>query len=156
MSGKDVNGWSRRDMLVAAGAGALALAGFAPRMAAATEADVEQAVLAKAGGKAPKEGKITLKVPEVAENGGSVPYTVSVESPMTDKDYVKAVYVYTEGNPTPGVATFNFTPRSGKAEVTGRMRLAQTQKVRAVAVMSDGSSFVARHEVKVTVGGCGG
>jgi sulfur-oxidizing protein SoxY len=82
--------------------------------------------------------------------------TVSVESPMTDKDYVKAVHVVADGNPNPGVGSFFFNPASGKCEVQLRMRLAQTQKIVAVAEMSDGTLWTTAREVKVTIGGCGG
>jgi len=112
--------------------------------------------LSAAGKGTPTEGKVTLKAPEIAENGNAVPVTVSVESEMTDKSYVKAVFIAADGNPNPGVATFEFTPMSGKAEVQLRMRLAQTQKLIAVAEMNDGTLYTASREVKVTIGGCGG
>ena len=105
---------------------------------------------------APKDGKVTLKAPEIAENGNAVPLTVSVESEMSEKSYVKALYVAADGNPAPGVITWEFTPASGKAEVSFRTRLAQTQKLVAVAEMNDGSLYMASHEIKVTIGGCGG
>jgi sulfur-oxidizing protein SoxY len=104
----------------------------------------------------PKEGMVTLKAPEIAENGNAVPLTVSVESEMSDKSYVKALYVAADGNPNPGVAIYEFTPMSGKAEVSMRIRLAQSQKLVAVAEMNDGTLYTASREVKVTIGGCGG
>jgi sulfur-oxidizing protein SoxY len=104
----------------------------------------------------PKDGKVALKAPEIAENGNAVPVTISVESEMSEKSYVKALYVAAEGNPNPGVAVYEFTPLSGRAEVQLRVRLAQTQKLVAVAEMNDGALFVASREVKVTIGGCGG
>jgi sulfur-oxidizing protein SoxY len=85
-----------------------------------------------------------------------VPVTVSVESPMTDQDHVKTLHVVADGNPNPGVASFFFNPASGKCEVQFRLRMAQTQKIVAVAEMSDGSLWGAAREVKVTIGGCGG
>jgi sulfur-oxidizing protein SoxY len=112
--------------------------------------------LSAAGKGLPKEGKVTLKAPEIAENGNAVPVTVSVESEMTDKSYVKAVYIAADGNPNPGVATYEFTPMSGKAEVQLRVRLAQTQKLVVVAEMNDGTLYTASREIKVTIGGCGG
>src|SRR5471030_3223592 len=112
--------------------------------------------LAAAAKSTPKEGKVTLKAPEIAENGNAVPVTVSVESEMSEKSYVKALYVAADGNPAPGVITWEFTPLSGKAEVSFRTRLAQTQKLVAVAEMNDGSLYMASHEIKVTIGGCGG
>ena len=104
----------------------------------------------------PKPGKIALKAPEIAENGNAVPLTVSVESEMTEKAYVKALYIAADGNPNPQVAIYEFTPMSGKAEVSMRIRLAQTQKLIAVAEMNDGALYTASREVKVTIGGCGG
>ena len=104
----------------------------------------------------PKEGKVTLKAPEIAENGNAVPLTVSVDSEMSEKSWVKALYVAADGNPNPGVAIYQFTPLSGKAEVQMRIRLAQTQKLIAVAEMNDGTLYTASREVKVTIGGCGG
>ena len=104
----------------------------------------------------PQAGKVTLKAPEIAENGNAVPLTVSVESEMTEKSYVKAIYVAADGNPNPGVAVFEMTPRSGKAEISLRVRLQQTEKIVAVAEMNDGSLYTASREVKVTIGGCGG
>ncbi|MCC7166490.1 MAG: thiosulfate oxidation carrier protein SoxY [Rhodospirillales bacterium] len=141
------------------GAGALAMAGLAalgarPARASAAETD---AAIKKLVGNAPiKEGKVTLKLPQIAENGNTVPFSVVVDSPMTEKDHVKAIHVFADGNPAPGVASFSLTPRSGKAEISMRMRLAQTQDIRAIAVMSDGQVFMAKQEIKVTIGGCGG
>jgi sulfur-oxidizing protein SoxY len=128
---------------------------IAARTAYATPDETRAWLAAKAKG-TPKEGKVTLKAPEIAENGNAVPVTVSVESEMSDKSYVKAIYVAAEGNPNPGVITYEFTPSSGKAEVQFRTRLAQTQKLVAVAEMNDGSLYMASREIKVTIGGCGG
>jgi sulfur-oxidizing protein SoxY len=104
----------------------------------------------------PKTGRISIKAPEIAENGNSVPVTITVESPMTEADYVKAVHVVADGNPLPGVASFRFWPASGRAEAQFRIRLAASQKVTAIAEMSDGSLWTDSREVKVTIGGCGG
>lgn len=108
------------------------------------------------GGKEPAKGKITLDVPEIAENGNTVPLSLSVDSPMTADAYVKEVMVLADGNPNAGVATMSFTPMSGKAEASIRIRLAATQNVVAIAKMSDGSCFTEKKTVKVTIGGCGG
>ena len=104
----------------------------------------------------PTEGKLTLDLPEIAENGNTVPFTISVESPMTEKDHVKAIHVFATANPQPGVATFRFTPLSGKAAVASRMRLARTQDVIGIAELSDGKFLMGKRTVKVTIGGCGG
>lgn len=108
------------------------------------------------GGKSVTEGKISLDLPEIAENGNTVPIGLSVDSAMTKDDYVKRVIVVADGNPRGAVATFHFSPSSGAAEASTRMRLAKTQNVIAVAEMSDGSFYKASKQVKVTIGGCGG
>jgi len=107
------------------------------------------------GGKA-TEGKVALDLPEIAENGNTVPFTITVESPMTDTDHVKSVSLFSTGNPQPVIGTFYFTPASGKATVSGRMRLAKTQDLVALAETSDGKLFTGKRTVKVTIGGCGG
>jgi len=103
-----------------------------------------------------QDAKVTLKAPEIAENGMAVPLTVSVDSEMSDKSYVKALYVAADGNPNPPVAIYEFTPLAGKAEVALRVKLSQTQNLIAVAEMNDGTLYRASREVKVTIGGCGG
>ena len=104
----------------------------------------------------PAEGKVKLEMPEIAENGNTVPFQVSVESAMTDKDSVKAIHIIATANPQADVATFHFTPLSGKPFVASRMRLAKTQDVIALAEMGDGTFQMAKRNVKVTIGGCGG
>ena len=116
----------------------------------------EEAVKKILGDSKVTDGKLTMDLPEIAENGNTVPFSISVDSPMTDKDYVKAVHVISTANPQPGVATFRFTPQSGKAAAASRMRLARTQDVIALAELSDGKFLQARRSVKVTIGGCGG
>jgi sulfur-oxidizing protein SoxY len=106
------------------------------------------------GGVAPARGKVKLDLPDIAENGSTVPLAVAVESPMTPEAYVKDVLVVADGNPRPGIAAFHFTPASGAAEVATRIRLAQTQTVTAIARMSDGSLYMASKQVTVTIGGC--
>jgi len=134
----------------------LAIAGVLAARGALATPDSTREWLAGLTKGTPKEGKVTLKAPEIAENGNAVPLTVSVESEMSEKSYVKALYVAADGNPNPGVAIYEFTPLSGKAEVQMRVRLAQTQKLVAVAEMNDGTLYTASREVKVTIGGCGG
>jgi sulfur-oxidizing protein SoxY len=103
-----------------------------------------------------KPGKVTIRAPEIAENGNAVSVVVGVESPMLESDYVKAIHVVADGNPNPGVVSVTLTPASGRAQIDFRCRLAQTQRLVAVAEMSDGSLWSAAREVKVTVGGCTG
>jgi len=124
-----------------------------PAHAANDSADL---IKAFTGGKTPTEGKVKLDLPEIAENGNTVPMTVSVESPMTPQSYVAEVLVVGDGNPRAGMATFHFTPASGVAEANTRVRLATTQTITAIAKMNDGSFFVTAKQVKVTIGGCGG
>lgn len=149
----------RREILKLAGTGVLAAATGMTILSEAALATPEtaNAVLRKVfGNKTMKEGRVRLKLPPIAENGNTVPMTISVDSPMTASDYVKAIHVVSEGNPLPGVATFHLTPMSGKAEVTTRIRMAKTQNIVAIAEMNDGSLYRVVRNVKVTIGGCGG
>jgi sulfur-oxidizing protein SoxY len=134
---------------------ALAASGAATSPARAAN-DSEDLIKKFTGGKTATEGRVRLDLPEIAENGNTVPMTVSVESPMTEQSYVSDVLIVSDGNPRGGVATFHFTPASGAAEANVRIRLAATQNVIAVAKMNDGSFFMASKPVKVTIGGCGG
>ena len=95
-------------------------------------------------------------MPPIAENGNTVPLSVQVESPMTAADHVKSIFILADKNPSPEVASFRLTPALGRAQAETRIRLGTTQDVVAVAEMSDGSVWIARAEVKVTIGGCGG
>jgi sulfur-oxidizing protein SoxY len=108
------------------------------------------------GDKAPQEGKIKLDLPTIAENGLVVPLGFEVESPMTEQSYVKAVHFFADENPSPGIASFHFTPMIPKAAGAIRIRLAKTQNIVAVAEMSTGEVYKTQREVKVTIGGCGG
>lgn len=144
---------SRRAML------ALALSGvvLVPRPGLANLPEKVQVAIDKLrAGRSVKEGRMTLRLPAIAENGNAVPLNVTVESPMTSADHVKAVHVFATGNPTPEIAVFHLTPAMGRATVDTRIRLGQTQDVVAFAEMADGSLHMARAEVKVTIGGCGG
>jgi len=149
---------TRRDMLAATGAGLLVAAGMTipAGPASADKMAVMAEIKKRVGTSTPTMGRVTIELPQIAENGRTVPVAVSVESPMTEKDYVKAVHIFAEKNPLPNVATFRFTPDSGRARAATRMRLAKTQNVVAVAEMSDGSVYMGRSAVKVTIGGCGG
>jgi sulfur-oxidizing protein SoxY len=151
-----MTGLSRRTALaVGAGGAALALIGNIRSVAAAAK-DAEADIAKFTGGKTVEKGKITIDLPEIAENGNTVPLSVSVDSPMTAESYVTEVLVVADGNPRPGVATFHFTPLSGSAEATTRIRLASTQNIIVVAKTSDGKIFTDQKLVKVTIGGCGG
>jgi sulfur-oxidizing protein SoxY len=148
---------TRRHVLgLTIGAAAFAVAGGRINPALASVEDTEKLIMDFTGGVAPGEGKITLNTPEIAENGNTVPVSVSVESAMEGDDLVESVIIFADGNPSPAVATFHFTEMSGEALATTRIRLAKTQNVIAVAKMKDGSVFMDKKQVKVTIGGCGG
>lgn len=136
--------FSRRDTL-ALGLGAAALTVLPFRVAAATE----DAIAAFTGGAEVGEGGLTLTAPEIAENGNTVPIGVSAPGAVS-------IMVLAAGNPTPGVATFNFGAAAGAHSASTRIRLAGTQDVVAVAKMADGSFVQTSSTVKVTIGGCGG
>ncbi|OYU86172.1 MAG: thiosulfate oxidation carrier protein SoxY [Bradyrhizobiaceae bacterium PARB1] len=146
---------TRRDTLAMAAIAGLA-AVLAPRMSFADEKAVAEEIKKLYGDKKFESGKIKLDVPEIAENGLVVPINVDVESPMTDADHVKSVHVFAEGNPLPGVVSYKFTPACGKASASTRMRLAETQNIVCIAEMSNGKLYMAKANVKVTIGGCGG
>ena len=146
---------TRRQALTLAGAGIAALL-LRPAIALASAEQVAAEIKKLFGDKKLNDGKIKLDLPSIAENGLVVPLSFEVESPMTDKDYVKSVHILAEGNPNPQVASFRFTPMSPKAAAAIRIRLAQTQNIVVIAEMSSGEVFIAKREVKVTIGGCGG
>jgi sulfur-oxidizing protein SoxY len=147
----------RRDVLIGASAwAALSLALTAPGLAQDRPQTLDEALKKIMGDAKPADGKIVLELPEIAENGNTVPFTLSVDSPMTDSNYVKALHIFAGSNPQVDVASFTFTPQSGKAAASSRMRLAKTQEVVAVADLSDGKFLLGKRTVKVTIGGCGG
>jgi sulfur-oxidizing protein SoxY len=148
-------GMSRRAALASGAAAALA-AMLAPSLALASPETVAAEMKKLFGDRTPADGKVKIDVPQIAENGLVVPITVDIDSPMTEASHVKALHVFADGNPLPSVASFRFTPMSGKAMASTRMRLAQTQNIICVAEMSDGALHMAKAEVKVTIGGCGG
>jgi len=148
----------RREVLKLLGIGSFAaVSGTLLCGTAKATPDSAAKLLAKLGGSSSyKSGKIKLKLPTIAENGATVPLTVSVDSPMTAGNYVKAIHVASEKNPRPEVASFYLSPASGKAQISTRIRLGKTQNVVAVAVMNDGSVHRVSQPIKVTIGGCGG
>jgi sulfur-oxidizing protein SoxY len=148
--------FDRRQVLMTS-LGAAAAAVWIGRAGPAQAAnDAEDLIKKFTGGKKAAEGKVKIDMPEIAENGNTVPMTVMVDSPMTEQSYVKDVLVVADGNPRAGVVTFHFSPASGVAEANTRIRLAKSQKIIAVAQMNDGTFFTASKDVKVTIGGCGG
>lgn len=124
---------------------------------ALADAKAAQAQIDKiSGGATLGTGAVTLDIPEIAENGNAVKVAFSVDSPMSRDDYVKTVHVMADGNPTPDVATFHFSPACGECYANTRMRLAKTQNIIVLAEMSNGSFQKAAGTIKVTIGGCGG
>lgn len=122
--------------------------------AAATPASMRAAIKTIVGEAPLKKGRVKIDVPALIENGNAVPLTVSCESPMTQEDHVKAIHVFTEKNPQPNVIAIHLGPRAGRASVSTRMRLADTQKIVAVAQTSDGSFWSDEVEVVVTLAAC--
>lgn len=142
----------RREALVAGLAGAALLVA---RPASATPEALREAVAAFTGGATtPRNGRVKLEIAELVENGNTVPVTVSVASAMTEADHVRRIALFTERNPEPGVAVFHLGPRNGRASVSTRMRLATSQQVLALALMSDGSCWQAAVDVVVTLAAC--
>jgi sulfur-oxidizing protein SoxY len=106
------------------------------------------------GSASPKAGRVTLELPPLVENGNLVTIKVQVDSPMTPADHVKAVHLVAEGNPLPNIISFFLGPRAGRAEVGTRIRLANSQRVWAIAEMSDGSFWRGHAETLVTLAAC--
>lgn len=134
--------------LVVGGAAALSTLRFATPAFAAGDA-VDVAIMDFTGGVKPTDGDISIGAPEIAENGNTVPVEVSAPG-------AASILLLAAGNPSPGVATFHFSPLSGAQEAKTRIRLAKTQDIIAVAKMPDGSAVMSKRSVKVTIGGCGG
>ena len=145
------SGATRRDVL-AAGAGALSLALVRP--AKATPESMAAAIKAFAGEAEIRTGRVTLEIPPLVENGNSVPLTVKVESPMTPQDFVKTIAVFNQRNPQPNVANFHLSPRAGRAAVSTRLRLGDSQTIVAVAQMNDGTVWSGAAELVVTLPAC--
>jgi sulfur-oxidizing protein SoxY len=137
-------------LLAAAGFG---LAPLAPP-AAATSASMEDAIRALIGDATVNDGKVKLELPPIVENGNTVPLTVSVESPMTETDYVASIHVFNQKNPQPHVVAFHLGPRAGRAAASIRIRLADSQQVMAIARLSDGSFWAESADVIVTLAAC--
>jgi sulfur-oxidizing protein SoxY len=113
------------------------------------------AAIKEVTGDAPlREGRVTLDVPPLVENGNAVPLTVSVESPMTADDHVKAIHVFNEKNPQPHVFNAWLSPANGRAIVATRIKLADAQKVVAIAETSKGEFWTAHADVIVTIAAC--
>ncbi|NPU10791.1 SoxY-related AACIE arm protein [Bradyrhizobium sp. 83012] len=145
---------SRRHLLQLAGTFASALPLITVRPARATPAMLASAIRNVVGEAHVQAGKVRLDIPPLVENGNTVPMTVSVDHPMTPESFVKSIHVFNEKNPQPNVANFFLAPSAGRAQVTARIRLADTQKVVAIAKLSDGSFWSATVDVIVTLAAC--
>jgi sulfur-oxidizing protein SoxY len=141
---------SRRAFM--AGAAVASLLPLAP--ARATPATMAAAIKEVTGDAAVRAGRVTLDIPPLVENGNTVPLTVTVESPMSEADHVKAIHVFNEKNPQPHVFNASLSPRNGKAVVSTRIKLADAQKVVAIAETSKGEFFSASADVIVTIAAC--
>jgi sulfur-oxidizing protein SoxY len=139
-------------------AGGAAVLGAVPivtmRPVEATPAMLATAIRNIVGEAAVRTGKVKLDVPPLVENGNTVPMTVSVQNPMTANDYVKSIHVFNEKNPQPNVGNFYLGPRAGRAQISTRIRLADSQKVVAIARLSDDSFWSVTVDVVVTLAAC--
>ena len=146
-------GATRREMLAAmAGAGIAAVVRIEPSRA--TPASMKEAIRSVVGEAPVKKGKVKIDVPPLVENGNTVALAIDVESPMTAKDHVKTIHVFNELNPQPNVISAKLGPRAGRARITTRFRLADTQTIVAIAEMSDGTFWSASADVVVTLAAC--
>ncbi len=147
---------TRRDFLGLAGGaavlGAMPLATLRP--AEATPATMTSAIRTVVGEAVVRTGKVKLDVPPLVENGNTVPMTVSVTNPMTAADHVVSIHVFNEKNPQPNMGNFYLGPHAGRAQVSTRIRLADSQKIVAIARLSDGSFWSATTDVVVTLAAC--
>ena len=139
-------------------AGSVTVAGTIPivtlRPLAATPAMLNGAIRNVVGEAPIRTGKVKLDIPPLVENGNTVPLTVSVTSPMTVTDYVKSIHVFNEKNPQPNISNFHLGPSAGRAQVSTRIRLADTQKVVAIARLSDDTFWQVAADVVVTLAAC--
>ena len=147
---------TRRDLLVA---GAAAVGATLPAPAQAqvqsyVPGQMEAAIRKVLGEATIRKGRVLLDLPPLVENGNVVPMTVSVDSPMSKDNFVKAIHVFNEKNPQPNVISMQLGARAGKAQVSTRIRLATTQKLMAIAEMSDGTCWSDTQEVVVTLAAC--
>lgn len=147
---------TRRQFLMLTGTAAVA--GATPvatlRPAAATPA-MQSAAIRQVVGEAPvRSGKVKLDIPPLVENGNTVPMTVSIDNPMTADNHVKSIHVFNEKNPQPNVGNFYLGPNAGRAQVSTRIRLADSQKITAIAKLSDGSFWSVSVDIIVTLAAC--
>lgn len=138
--------------LFLAGTAAIVVLPLGP--AAATSDSMAEAIRKVVGPATPTEDRVKLDVPPLVENGSTVPLTVSVDSPMTEADHVKAIHVFNEKNPQPNVFSARLGPRNGKAVIGTRIKLGDSQRIIAIAETSDGRFWSAGADVIVTLAAC--
>jgi sulfur-oxidizing protein SoxY len=152
---KQINSTRRQFLGLAGSAAALGAVPIVTlRPADATPAMLAGAIRNVVGEAPVRTGKVKLDVPPLVENGNTVPMTVSVSSPMTSDDYVKSIHVFNEKNPQPNVGNFYLGPHAGRAQISTRIRLADSQKVVAIARLSDDSFWSASVDIVVTLAAC--
>jgi len=144
---------SRRKAVSSLGATLVAIA-LRPMRSFAGEVETLAAIRALFGEKPMQTGRVALQLPSLAESGNLVPLTITVDSPMTETDYVRRVCIFANRNPRPWIAAVTLGPKAAKAEFSTNMRLSGTQDVIAIAEMSDASLWTAQANVLVTVGAC--
>jgi len=154
-----ISKFDRRQFLLSAAAAA----GFLPLIAKVAHGEpalerskqFEETFKKLTAGATPVAARLTIDLPELADNGNFVPITMTVDSPMTDADHVKAIHIVSTANPVALVATFHLSPVNAVARVQSRMRLAKTQDVIVLAELSSGEMLISTTKVGVTIGGCG-
>ena len=151
--------FSRRRVFAALATGAAWLAALVTTTSRASDEPAApdpfpQLARAITGGAPIRAGRVRIETPRLADNGHSVPITIRVESTMTAQEHVRRITLVSESNPRPLIATFHLSPKSGRAEITTRIRLNKTQRVMALAEFSDGSFWADRAEVVVTESAC--
>jgi sulfur-oxidizing protein SoxY len=151
MTGFGSSRLSRRSALIA---GAGAMSSLIVRPAKATSATMQSAINEFSGGVRITPGRVTMDIPPLVENGNSVPLAITVDSPMTEEDFVKTIAVFNERNPQPNIGTFHLSPRSGRAFVSTRIRLGDSQMIVAVARLNDGTLWSGTAELVVTLPAC--
>jgi sulfur-oxidizing protein SoxY len=142
----------RRAFLVATGAALAALQARAQSFQPAQ--DITPLIERVTAGAAVERSGVAIELPQIAENGNSVPMRIRVESPMTAADHVSAIHVFAERNPRPLVAVFRLGASAGRAEIETRVRLAGTQKVTVLAELTGKRFRMAQVEVLVTSAAC--
>lgn len=141
---------SRRSFIVALGS-----VSVVPWLnAQATTSEAVETIKKIVGQADPRVGRVTLDIAPLVENGNLVPMTVSVDSPMTSTDFVKAIHIISEKNPLPNIVSFNLGARAGRAQVSTRIRLLTSQRLWAIAEMNDGSFWQGHADTVVTLAAC--